>query len=1034
MAETAESRLRIPRRAFHFRLLLGLLPLLLVVLSGDSAPPRAERLPADVLADSLAAGIDRLRCAGEYAAALDRARERQRLFRGLSAVRHWCRLEADRSVQELDRICGFSLAQQSTLTAAERRGVLCDSLLAQGRWSDAAIHAQAQLEAFASLFGMDEEPVLDAQSRWCLCLHRQGEYATAEPMARRILACRRCSLSADDPRLSDALNLLALVLYGVGDGTAAEDLFAEAAEVRRRGRGEGIDYASSLHNLSPVMRDNGKLDEAEALLHRAQQLRRRWMGEDNLGYARGLHSLAVIHHRRREYAESERLFSRALVLRRRWLGDEHPDIATTLADRATMLMDWRRHGEALPLYRQALAMRRKFFEPAAPLVIETLRRIAVCELELGSYAAAESIAGQAVAPFEEARRRAGTGFRRRTTLAPYLFVALARLGLGKFDEAWEAAERSQAQSLAELMAARRMRPPGESEWTLRDSLQHERMRLERLAADLRGGYEGFEPTAPGPGTADRAAALARALSKLDEATAAMDQLEREDLDAIAARGGWTFPLHRVQAALSRETAIVGWVGRQEYWAYVVRRSGPVRWVKLDIGPQSVSRRSRDVFAYCNSLEQAACWPRRVADDEHVRSRAHELWETFFAPVEPLLVGVRRLVFVRSSPLHGLALETLVDAAGEPLGERYSVTYAPSCTVYATLRERRLEEGSSIRACVRGAFAHGATPGGGGRRAGGAAGPALSGVPALLVGDPSYNEAQLAEMFRKESSSGRPRRGASADEWVVSPWIRGGIVGGALRGDRRCLDSLPRLPGTRDEVEQARALIPGAMVLLGPDATRETLESMSRRDVLSRFKLIHLGTHALIDPWAPERCALVLSRTPRDRAAQGIQRRAKIERGGRDGIERASSMDAPEADDFPAGPRDGHLDDGLVRLDEVVRTWRLNADIVILSGCRTALGREGWEGVVEGFPSALLVAGARSVLVSLWPVEDRSACLLLGRFYRNLYGRDAQAQGQPLEAGEALQEAKHWLRTLQDEQGHRPFAHPAYWGAYVLVGA
>jgi CHAT domain-containing protein len=153
-----------------------------------------------------------------------------------------------------------------------------------------------------------------------------------------------------------------------------------------------------------------------------------------------------------------------------------------------------------------------------------------------------------------------------------------------------------------------------------------------------------------------------------------------------------------------------------------------------------------------------------------------------------------------------------------------------------------------------------------------------------------------------------------------------------------------------------------------------------------------------------------------------------------------------------------IPDGRLQVDEALRRWKLNADLVTLSACQTALGKyEGGEGFV-GFAQALVLCGTRSVCLSLWKVNDTATALLMERFYQNLLGKRAGLD-KPMAKVAALAEAKEWLRTLPleeavkraasmmnaDERGNgsaaalakskepRPFAHPYYWAAFVLVG-
>ncbi len=130
-------------------------------------------------------------------------------------------------------------------------------------------------------------------------------------------------------------------------------------------------------------------------------------------------------------------------------------------------------------------------------------------------------------------------------------------------------------------------------------------------------------------------------------------------------------------------------------------------------------------------------------------------------------------------------------------------------------------------------------------------------------------------------------------------------------------------------------------------------------------------------------------------------------------------------------------DGLVTAEDILREWELNADLVTLSACETGLGKEvTGEGYV-GFAHAFLQVGARSLLVSLWKVEDKATSLLMRRFYENWlgeYGEERRGRvGEPMTKAEALQEAKYWLRDYTDDSGEHPYEHPYFWSAFMLIG-
>src|SRR5262249_39164706 len=106
-------------------------------------------------------------------------------------------------------------------------------------------------------------------------------------------------------------------------------------------------------------------------------------------------------------------------------------------------------------------------------------------------------------------------------------------------------------------------------------------------------------------------------------------------------------------------------------------------------------------------------------------------------------------------------------------------------------------------------------------------------------------------------------------------------------------------------------------------------------------------------------------------------------------------------------------DGRLSANEVLEAWQLHGELVTLAACESGLGsRGGGEGLL-GFSQAFLLAGARSVVLSLWKVDDTATALLMVRFYENLLGK-RDGLDHPLPKAEALREAKHWLRSLTSD--------------------
>lgn len=188
----------------------------------------------------------------------------------------------------------------------------------------------------------------------------------------------------------------------------------------------------------------------------------------------------------------------------------------------------------------------------------------------------------------------------------------------------------------------------------------------------------------------------------------------------------------------------------------------------------------------------------------------------------------------------------------------------------------------------------------------------------------------------------------------------------------------RLPHTKLEAEAIERLANQSakgknFMAMGFAASRDTIEQTD----LSQFRIVHFATHGLLNSQHPELSGLVFSLIN----------------------ERGQSCE------------------GFLRLHDVFNL-KLNADLVVLSGCHTAMGKsvrgEGLIGLTRGF----LYAGSSRVMASLWSVQDKATAELMKRFYARLLG-------EGLSASEALRLAQ--LEMWKEQRA------PYYWAAFTLQG-
>lgn len=191
------------------------------------------------------------------------------------------------------------------------------------------------------------------------------------------------------------------------------------------------------------------------------------------------------------------------------------------------------------------------------------------------------------------------------------------------------------------------------------------------------------------------------------------------------------------------------------------------------------------------------------------------------------------------------------------------------------------------------------------------------------------------------------------------------------------ETLPRLLFSRIEAKNISAFTEPNKTDLNMDfdASRENATSAD----LSDYRILHFATHGLLDTVHPEASGLVLSLY-----------------------------------DENGKPRDGFLSlNQIYNLD-------LNSDLVVLSACQTALGKdvkgEGLIGLTRGF----MYAGAKRVAASLWKVDDAASAEFMRRFYQNLL----QKKLSPVAA---LKQTKMEMRQIPR------FRSPYYWAGFTLQG-
>jgi CHAT domain-containing protein len=247
---------------------------------------------------------------------------------------------------------------------------------------------------------------------------------------------------------------------------------------------------------------------------------------------------------------------------------------------------------------------------------------------------------------------------------------------------------------------------------------------------------------------------------------------------------------------------------------------------------------------------------------------------------------------------------------------------------------------------------------------------------LIIADPVFNSNDARAQKRTAApSSDSDVRGLGIQSALTD------VSGSAPPAPSGQMEGLPlaRLTGTRTEADQisklAKASGGQADVWLDLDANEDNLGA---RDI-SKYRIIHVATHGLLNAERPQFTGVVLSLVG------------------------------------------NKTHDGFVRTDEVFNL-HLGSPLVMLSACETGLGKEKRGEGVMGLTRAFMYAGAPTVGVSLWSVADKSTADLMTDFYKRLL---TSAEGTT--SSSALRDAQ--LAMISGKKYSAPF----FWAPFVLVG-
>lgn len=862
----------------------------------------------------------------------------------------------------------------------------------------------------------DHDDVAASLNNLGLLYRDTGAYSRSRPLLERALKIREGKPYAPPALLQQTLDNLAGLYARMGDLKMASDLFARALAIAKQSLPpDDPDLATSFNDLGNVLLDMGRLDEARERYQNALDIRLKARAPNELDVARSLYSLAEVELEGGRPAQARPLLQRAVQTTQAAGRANHPDLIYELLDLA--YLDWAdgHPDQARGSYDRALAIAESALGPADPQVAICLNNLAYFLAKTGRprEALARALRAEEIGrdhlrlTVRSLAEREALGYASVRVSSVDLILSLASgdLAPDQRSRVFDAVIRSRALILDEMSYRHRrtsesdpetsrlrgerdralkdlaqitvLGPQDDPPETYRDDLETARKVAETAERALaaRSHGRGDDDPAAHAGLTDIAAAIPSGTTLVSFA-----RYRRWDLSpgppAPAGSGRAQPPARSADAvpARGRNAALSGLAESDSYLAFALtagRRAPSI----VPVGTGAV-RTAADVDALVTRWREEASplGARRHASPAEAlavyRAAGDALRSAVWDPLLPAIARASRVFVVADGSLSLVNFAALPDARGG----------------YLIDSARMIHQLSAERDLLS------ARPG------------APKGRGLLAVGGPDFDSGL--------SAGGGAGNGSSAGSGGESESVRAGHSGCLEFKDVR-FDSLPsslkeakEIGSAWDEHKEGPAELLG-----GADATEAAVKRSA-----PGHRVIHLSTHGF---FLQGRCASLSEGT---RGVGGL---------------RPSGEDAalPDGEDplvlsglalAGANHRDQaslREEDGILTAEEVTSLDLKGVQWVVLSACDTGVGRvEIGEGVL-GLRRAFEIAGARTVIMSLWPVGDESTEQWMRELYR------ARSDGLP--TAEAVRRAGRSVLGALRRSGAS--THPSSWGAFVAAG-
>ena len=869
-----------------------------------------------------------------------------------------------------------------------------------------------------------------------LFYYKLGDYSKALEIETQAMNIQKQVLGENHPDYAQSLNNLAGYYSYLGDYRKAVDIGIQAVNIHKQLFGEKhFGYAFSLNNLASNYCKLGEYNNAIEIGTQVINIYKQMFGETNPNYAMALNNLSHYYFCLGNYSKAVEIGLQAMNIRKQTLGETHPDYAMSLNNLASYYCKLGEYNKAIEFGTQASNLYKQTLGNKHPEYAQSLNNLSYYYCCLGNYSKAVEVGTMAMNIQKQTLgEKHPTYAGSLTTLATYLSklgdyskaVEIGTQAVNIYKQALGEEHPDYASSLSNLASYNYLYHNYQEAYRLLS--KSIRTRKHIVLSMFKGATGRTRQTFWNKNNADftyfpsfclkahdqerngelydYSALFTKGLLLNAETNARDVVLESGDtalvkqFDAlqsvrimlnkqyekpIAERTLNCDSLENVAELMERELI----KSSKAYGDFT--RSLTITWKDVkneladgDVAIEFISTpflNNDSVMYIALALKKGYPEPKLIPLFEEKTLKelsndnpndAQQLFHLVWNPLLSELEGTRNVYFSPSGALYNIGIENLPISAEERMSDRYNM-YRLSSTRLLALHPHSTSE---RKAALFGGLDYEMSP--------------------QDVASNNLKNAYHSEFIAQN-------RDASADFME-----RGGF--GAL-------------PFSLKEVKSASKLLEAngyeCHLFEGKDGTEEAFKSLSGKKV----KVMHLSTHGAFVPKKEAKNTKQKNnfRFIRfdDAAPQAQEEDQSLTRSF---LVMAGGNMLKNYDSIPEG-----IDDGILTAQEIAHTDLRGCDLVVLSACETALGditNEGVMGLQRGFKKA----GANTILMSLWKVDDQASSLLLTKFYENLLSKK-------MPKIDALKKAQDYVRNYEIEvegKKEKIFSDPKFWTSFILL--